>query len=89
MPFRLVFLRQISHGGVSLEAFLIIFSEKLSGSESYAAGTTGDQHDLGSHVLQRCQLYANEQELTESQAVQAQGERLRLSCEMCTLLYEW
>ena len=46
---QLSFLRQISHGGVNLKAFLSIFSEKHSSSESYAARTTGDENDLGSH----------------------------------------
>ena len=47
---QLSFLRQISHGGVNLEAFLGIFSEKHSGSESNTARTTGDQYDLWGHA---------------------------------------
>ena len=45
--------RQISHCRINFKTFFDILGEKHSSCQSYAAGTTSDQHNFGSHFQGR------------------------------------
>lgn len=45
--------RQISHCCINFKTFFDILSEKHSSCQSYAAGTTSNQHNFGSHFRGR------------------------------------